>query len=300
MTHTKAKPVQNKTVENKTERLKAIALMAAAVTVFSLLDTLAKYLANTSGLPIMQIVWVRFAGNILVNVLMFGPFLMLAALKTPHRLVHLGRSLFMAATTGLNFIALQYLQLDQTVTIFFIAPLFIAALGGPLLGEWIGWRRFSAIFVGFSGVLFVTRPGFGGIHYAIIFSFGSALSYAFYSLATRYLTRIERPELAQITAPVAGFLIFLPPAIAHWIWPTDLLTWFLLLVLGFIGALGHWLLILAHRSAPAPILAPFAYVSLPSMVMLGFLFFGDLPSWWTLLGASIIILSGSYLLWREK
>lgn len=289
-----------KTTIDRAQRLKAIALMCGAVTVFSVLDTLAKYLANQSGLPVTQIIWVRFTSNIILNLLMFGPLLFVTALKTPYKLVHLARSLCMAATTGLNFLALQYLQLDQTVTVFFIAPLIVAALGGPLLGEWIGWRRFGAILIGFSGVLFITRPGFGGVHYAISYSFGAALTYALYSLSTRYVTRLEAPQLAQIIAPLAGFIIFAAPALSQWIWPANLTIWVLLILMGFIGGFGHWLLVLAHKSAPAPILSPFTYVGLPSMIMLGWLVFDDLPTWWTLAGASIIIFAGGYLLWREK
>ena len=284
----------------KTERLAAIGLMAAAVSIFSILDTTAKYLVGAGGLPIMQIVFVRFAGNIVLNILLFGPALFLAAARTTNRTVHFARSLFMAITTGFNFLALQYLQLDQTITLFFLAPLLVAALGGPLLGEWIGWRRLTAIVIGFSGVLFVTRPGFGGIHQAVIFSFGAALSYALYSLSTRYLTRLEAPQLAQITAPLAGTLLFAAPALTQWQWPASPFTLALLLSLGFIGGFGHWLLVLAHKHAPAPILSPFTYVGLPSMIVLEWLVFNDLPTWWTLLGACIIMASGAYLLWREK
>ncbi len=287
-------------VINRASRRKAIALMCAAVSLFSVLDTLAKYLANSTGLPVTQIIWVRFAGNILLNLLMFGPFLLLAALNTPHKWMHLIRSLLMAATTGLNFLALKYLQLDQTVTMFFIAPLIVAALGGPLLGEWIGWRRFLAILLGFTGVLFITRIGLGGVHSAMIYSLGAALTYALYMISTRYISKLEAPELMQITAPMAGFILFAPLAYAQWIWPQTIMIWVLLLLMGLIGGFGHWLLVLAHRLAPAPILAPFTYVGLPSMTVLGWMVFGDLPSWWTLLGASIIMSSGAYLLWREK
>ncbi len=287
-------------VINRASRRKAIALMCAAVSLFSVLDTLAKYLANSTGLPVTQIIWVRFAGNILLNLLMFGPFLLRAALNTPHKWMHLIRSFLMAATTGLNFLALKYLQLDQTVTMFFIAPLIVAALGGPLLGEWIGWRRFFAILLGFTGVLFITRIGLGGVHSAMIYSLGAALTYALYMISTRYISKLEAPELMQITAPMAGFILFAPLAYAQWIWPQTIMIWVLLLLMGLIGGFGHWLLVLAHRLAPAPILAPFTYVGLPSMTVLGWMVFGDLPSWWTLLGASIIMSSGAYLLWREK
>ncbi|MCP4933160.1 MAG: DMT family transporter [bacterium] len=284
----------------RTNRRKAIALMCVAVNLFGVLDTLAKYLANDTGLPVTQIIWVRFAGNILLNLLMFGPLLLLATRNTPHKWIHFVRSLLMATTTGFNFLALKYLQLDQTVTMFFIAPLIVAALGGPLLGEWIGWRRFLAILLGFTGVLFITRIGFGGVHYAMIYSLGAALTYALYMISTRYISKLEGPELMQITAPLAGFMLFAPLAYAHWIWPPTIMVWVLLMMMGFIGGFGHWLLVLAHRLAPAPILAPFIYIGLPSITLLSWIIFGDLPSWWTLLGASIIVSSGGYLLWRER
>ncbi len=289
-----------KTQDTKAERLKAIALMCAAVSLFSLLDTTAKYLSNNFQLPVMQIIWVRFASNVALNFMMFGPAPFAMAIKTPHKALHLTRSLLMAATTGLNFLALTYLQLDQTITVFFMAPLIVAALGGPLLGEWIGWRRMSAILAGFSGVLFITRAGFGGVQSAMLYSFGAALTYAFYMVSTRYMTRLEPPELMQITAPLFGVVMFAPLAIAQWVWPADLLIWCLLLGMGFIGGFGHWLLVLANRHAPAPILAPFTYVGLPTMIVLGWVVFGDLPHWWTLVGAAIIIASGGYLLWRER
>jgi drug/metabolite transporter (DMT)-like permease len=95
----------------------------------------------------------------------------------PRKLWHqLLRSAALVATTAFNFLALQYLQLDQTATIFFLSPFIVAALAGPTLGEWIGWRRLLAICVGFIGVLFVTRPGFGGIHWAVSISLLAALS----------------------------------------------------------------------------------------------------------------------------
>ena len=291
---------RRQTAISRPNRRRAIALMCAAVSLFSILDMLAKYLANKSGLPVSQIIWVRFIGNILLNLLIFSPLLLLAAVKTAHKRMHIVRSLLMAATTGLNFLALKYLQLDQTVSMFFIAPLIVAALGGPLLNEWIGWRRFLAILLGFSGVLFITRTGFGGVHFAMIYSLGAALTYALYMLSTRYIGKLETPELMQITAPLAGLLLFAPLAINEWIWPENLLMWVMLLSMGLIGGFGHWLLVLAHQEAPAPILAPFTYVGLPSMTLLGWMVFGDLPSWWTLLGASIIISSGGYLLWRER
>jgi drug/metabolite transporter (DMT)-like permease len=169
-----------------------------------------------------------------------------------------------------------------------------------MLNEWVGWRRLLAICVGFSGVLFVTRPGFGGVHWAISLSFLSTFSYAFYSLLTRYLARYDNIRTTLFYTPIAGGVFFTPFAISSWQTPQSAMIWFLLLGVGLLGGLSHWLLILAHERAPAPVLAPFGYVNIIFMIALGYIVFGNVPSWWTLAGAGIIIVSGLYLLIRER
>jgi drug/metabolite transporter (DMT)-like permease len=210
------------------------------------------------------------------------------------------RSLIMIVTTGFNFISLRYLQLDQTVTIFFLAPLLVALLAGPLLHEWVGWHRMVAIIAGFLGVLLVMHPGFGTLHWAMLISLVATLGYALYNLSTRYLAAYDPPEVTQTYTPLAGAIVLMPFALAAWKQPEDLSVWLLLASLGFWGGLGHWLLILAHRIAPASALAPFIYLGLIWMSAAGFLVFGQVPTAWTLSGAAIVILSGLYLFARER
>ena len=127
---------------------------------------------------------------------------------------------------------------------------------------------------------------------ALVATFG----YALYNLATRYLAGFDPPEVTQTYTPLGGVLILAPFALAAWHWPTSALQYALLASLGFWGGLGHWLLILAHRSAPAPVLAPFIYLGLLWMSVAGYLIFGNVPTLWTLSGAAVVILSGLYLL----
>lgn len=281
-------------------RLKAIALMCAAIVLFAILDATAKVLVDTMGLPVMEVVWVRFVAHAVLSLVIFGPLALPRLLKTRKPGHQLVRSGFMLGATAFNFAAIKYLQLDQTITIFFLTPLMVAALAGPLLGEWVGWRRMLAIVAGFLGVVLVTRPGFGGIHWAVIFCFAATLSYALYNVSTRYLAAHDPSEVTQFYSPLLGVVLMAPFALAVWQWPEDLWTWALLLSLGASGGLGHWLLILAHKHAPAPILAPFVYLGLPCMSVLGYLIFGDVPTLWTLSGGAVVILSGLYLLYRER
>src|SRR5690349_4307881 len=107
-------------------------------------------------------------------------------------------------STALNFFALRYLQLDQAIAIIFSTPFLVAALGGPILGEWVRWRRWTAITVGFCGVLLVTRPGFGGIHPAAALSAIGAACYALYSILTRVLSRTDSNETTNFYSNLVG------------------------------------------------------------------------------------------------
>lgn len=278
----------------------AIGLMLCAVVTFTCLDTTAKYLVTTASLPVSEVVWVRFTAHALFTFVLLRGLGRRATLKSKKPGQQALRSLFMFGATALNFLALKYLQLDQTVTIFFLTPLLVAALAGPLLGEWVGWRRLLAILVGFAGVLIVIRPGFGGIHWAASLSFLAMICYALYNISTRYLSRYDPPEVTQLYTPLAGILLMAPLAFLDWQMPSGLTIWLILATLGFWGGLSHWLLILAHRHAPAPVLAPFIYIDLLTNSVMQYFVFGDVPSPWTLAGGAVVITSGLYLLARER
>ena len=128
----------------------------------------------------------------------------------------------------------------------------------------------------------------------------ATLGYALYNLSTRYLAAYDPPEVTQTYTPLAGAIVLMPFALAVWKQPQDLTVWLLLASLGFWGGLGHWLLILAHRIAPASALAPFIYLGLIWMSFAGFVVFGQVPTLWTLSGAAVVILSGLYLFARER
>lgn len=282
------------------DRLKAIGLMCAAVTLFSCLDATAKYLVSHTEMHTAQVVWLRFVGQALLMAAILGPGNLPDLLRTQKLPLQILRSCLMAATTTFNFIAVQYLRLDQTVSIAFLAPLVVAALAGPLLGEWVGWRRMVAICVGFLGILIVVRPGFTDVHWAFGVAFMSMLVYALFMLVTRKLSAFDPPLVTLFYALLVGTIGGAPFALAHWVWPQDVWTWGKLLSLGAFGGMGHYLLILAYRLAPASSVTPFLYFQIISMVTLGYLVFGDVPDKWSLLGSAVVIGAGVYLVHRER
>ena len=251
-------------------------------------------------LPILEVVWARYASHFFISLLVVNPWTMPGLMKTQRPWLQIGRSALLFASTACNFVALRYLQLDQTATISFTTPFIIALLAGPLLGEWIHWRRWLAIIVGFCGVLLVTRPGFGGIHPAAIFSLISMICYALYNIMTRFLAGQDTTGTTAFYTALVGFLAASVPLPAVWVTPTEPLVIVGMIAVGAFGWIGHLFLIVAHRYAPAPVLAPYIYTQLIWYVAGGFLVFGDLPNGFTLAGAAIVTASGLYLLYRER
>lgn len=283
--------------------LPAVGLLVLACTLFTGLDSAAKFLATEKGLPVSQIVWSRFAVQFVglaVLIPAFGIMTLKRLLTTSKLGWQLVRSVLMAATTLFNFLALQYLRLDQTVTIMFLAPLIVALLAGPFLGEWVGWRRLIAIGIGFTGIVVAVRPSLSGIHPAVLYSLLSMLAYALFMLLTRYLATFDAALVTLFYFMFAGTFFAAPIAIHDWVNPPDLWSWFLLAMLGVLGGAGHYLFLHAYRLAPASTISPFLYLQLLTMVSAGWLIFGDVPDVWTLTGAGIVIASGVYLVHRER
>lgn len=286
------------TAETRRQRLIAIALICGAFACFSGLDATAKWLSPRIG--VIETTWVRYVSSFFFVSLALNPWTHPTLAITRRPWLQAIRSTMLLASTMLNFLALQYLQLTQTMTIMFLQPLLVALISGPLLGEWVGPRRLAAIGVGFIGVLLITRPGAGGIHWAAIYSFIGVGAYAGYSLITRSLAGQDSSETTMFYSAAAGVIVLTPIVMVTWNVTPDGWTLLMMALIGFWGALGHWLLILAHRHASAAILSPFLYTQIVWMIALGYLVFGDVPDRWMLAGASIVILSGMYLLHRER
>jgi drug/metabolite transporter (DMT)-like permease len=199
-----------------------------------------------------------------------------------------------AATLILNFIAVMYLQLAQTAAIFFTIPLWVCALSMPLLGEPVGLRRWIAVALGFMGVLVIMRPGTDSFHWAMLLSIGSSFCGAIYNIVTRKVGGRDRAETSLFYVGLIGALAAAVPLPFVWKTPEGL-QWLLVGFLGLAGTAGHFMLIQAHRLAPASVLAPFMYSQIVWMILVGYLFFGDVPDFWTIMGAAIVVASGLFV-----
>jgi drug/metabolite transporter (DMT)-like permease len=280
------------------DRMTGIALMCGALFLFAGNDATGKYLNGF--MPTVQVVWARYMTALILAIIVSNPISRPQVLRTTRPWMQLGRSALLFISTTLNFAALRYLQLDQTMTIMFATPFMVALLGGPILGEWVRWRRWTAIIIGFCGVLLVARPGAGGIHPAALLILVSALCYALYNILTRILSRSDSNETTNLYSNLVGAVLisFVVPFV--WTGQSDPKVIALMCIVGLFSGFGHYLLIMAHRLAPAAVLAPYIYTEIVWMIALGYLVFGDVPNHWTLAGVAVVICSGLYLLYRER
>src|SRR5476649_176963 len=284
--------------QQRRQRLTGIALMCGAVALFACLDTTAKYL-NTQ-MDTMQVVWARYTSAFVLTFFISNPLTHPALLRSARPGLQIVRSLLLLGATLFNFLALRWLQLDEALSIIFTFPFIVAIVSGPMLGEWIGWRRWCAICVGFCGVLLITRPGFGGMHPAALFSLTATVFYGLYAVMTRIVSRVDSNQTSLFYNNAVGALAMLPIIPFVWRTPDNWVIALMLLGTGVLGSLGHFFLISGHKMAPAAVLSPFIYTQLIWVVILGYLVFDHVPNTWTMAGAGIVIASGLYLLYRER
>jgi drug/metabolite transporter (DMT)-like permease len=281
-----------------TRPLKGIFILLGAVVCFACMDASAKWLGRE--VPALQIAGMRYAVSLVVAAFSLRLWRRPELLRARRPVLQWGRAICLIGSTLGCFIAVRTLPLTQLTSINFSAPLLTALLAGPVLGERIGPRRLVAVCVGFAGVLVITRPFGGGLSPAMGFAVIAAVSNAFYFLTTRMISAHDRAETTMLYTSMVGTVIVSPLLLVTWKTPSSWLVWAVLIALGAIGAAGHWLLILAHRYAPASTLAPFFYVQIVGAVLFGLGLFGDTPDRWTIVGGGIVIGSGLYLLYRER
>jgi S-adenosylmethionine uptake transporter len=222
----------------------------------------------------------------------------LAQLRPRHPWLVGLRAVLLAVDTVLVFFAFTRLPLADAYTLLFTAPMLVTALSVPLLGEHVGWRRWSAVVVGFAGVLIVLRPGFAAIDLGHIAALASSLFFALAMMVVRRIGSNESTGGLLVTLLLASLVVSAPALPAVYVTPTagDLA---LMAGIGLAMGLGHLGLIQAFRLAPSAVVAPFQYSQIVWAVFFGLLLFGDRPTRWVLGGSAVIIASGLYILWRE-
>lgn len=281
----------------KQHHMRGILMMIAAFGMFSMLDAAAKTLLPELHPP--TVIFLRYLIGLVLTLGWLALWGDASLFRSLHPRTQFLRGALLLASTAFNFTALQHLQLAQTAAIMFSSPLWVCALSNLVLNERVGPRRWTAVIVGFLGVLVIMWPGGADFHPAMFLSILAALSGALYQLTTRRVGVDDRSETSLFYGTLWGTAWALPATALSFEMPSGW-QWPVLVFAGFCGSFGHYLLIAAHRLAPASLLAPYSYTQILWMLFLGFVLFGHVPDRWTLIGAAIVVASGLYVFHRER
>lgn len=272
-----------------TRPLQGMTLLLCSLFFFAALDANAKHLAQTYPVPFL--VWARYLVHCLLMVVFLGPRhgrRLIATRSLPRQIL---RGLMLVGCTAGGIAALSRMPLAETTAIAFTAPLIVAILAGPWLGEKLSAGRWAAVGLGFVGVLFIARPGgditLSGVGFALV----AATCYAAYQILTRQLAGSESTVTLVFYTALTGTLALTP--FVPWFWatlpPVPPLDATLIAGLGVLGGSGHFLLTRAFRYAPASLLSPFIYVQLIWATLLGALIFGHWPDALSIVGMAIVV-----------
>ncbi|MBC2837538.1 DMT family transporter [Paragemmobacter straminiformis] len=286
---------QNATTQNT--RL-GVWLMIATTIVFAAQDGISRHLGALY--PVQMVVMIRFW--------FFAAFVMVLAARQPggiraaththFPLAQAIRGLLLVLEVCILVVAFVKLGLVESHAVFTCYPLLVAALSGPILGEKVGWRRWSAIMVGFVGVLIILQPGVAVFSPWALLPLLSSLLFAIYGLLTRYVARKDSASVSYFWTgfggaawmTLVGIWFWVPMAASDWIWMGALCC---------TASLGHWLLIRAFAVAEASAIQPFAYLQLVWISGIGLLLFGETLRTNVVIGAALVVAAGLFTLWRQ-
>ena len=280
------------------ERL-GILLMIITTIVFASQDGLSKYLATEYNVYMVVMIryWFFAAFVISMSSRRTGGIKRVAKTKSP--ILQIFRSVILVAEMCITILAFTLLGLAETHAIFASYPLIIAMLSGPILGEYVGWRRWLAISVGFIGILIILNPGNGIFSPYALVPLAGAILFALYGLLTRYVGQYDNSSTSFFWTGVVGSIAMTVIGLNFWD-PVSRSDWSIMLLLSASGVVGHYLLIKCYEVAEASAVQPFAYLQLIWASMIGIIIFEEQITTNVLIGACIIVGAGLFTLWRER
>ena len=277
--------------------MKAITFNLLAWVMLPIMDGFAKYLS--ADLPVLQITWARYFFTVAFTFPVMFFFYRNQLKWSDKPKLQILRGLILLIANICFFYSISVISLAKALTLAFVAPLIVTAFSPIFLGEKVGFRRWSAVVIGFLGSLVVISPGFVEINLASLAALGTGIMYGFYLIITRKLSTSDNPLLTLLLTGVVGAVIITCVMPFVWVKPT-INQWSMMAAIGVFACIGHLFLILSLKYADASKLAPFSYFEIITNIIIGYYFFSDFPDNWTFFGLFIIVLSGIYISRREK
>ena len=269
--------------------LTGIALVVTAMACFATLDTTAKLVS--ASVPLLMGIWFRYCFQALMTTLVVVPRFGVAVLKTQHPRFQILRGLLLLISSFFAFSSLLYLPVADFTAIGSLVPLIITLLAARMLGEQVSKRRWVLVLGGFAGAMLIIRPGGANFIWPMLLPLGAVVTYSWFQLLTSHMVKTENPLTMHLYTGWVGTLV--PSLMLPFVWvnPTQKELGMLLLV-GALGTVGHYLLILAYKRSPASNLTPYLYAQIVFAMLGGWLVFNQVPDSWALAGIALIAACG--------
>jgi drug/metabolite transporter (DMT)-like permease len=273
--------------------------MILTTVIFAAQDGISRHLAGRY--DVLTVVTIRywFAAAFVVVLAAAQPGGLRRVVRSGRPMLQTFRGVLLAVEICVTVLSFVLLGLIGTHAIFAVHPLLIAALAGPVLGEYVGWRRGLAILVGLVGMLIILRPGYQVFSPLALVPFAAALLFALYGLLTRLVAREDSAETSFFYTSVVGAATMTLTVPFFWTPMQGAADWGWMAALCAMAALGHFLLIKAYEVAEAGTIQPFAYFQLVFVTLLALVLFDERPDAWTIAGGALILCAGLYTLIRQ-
>lgn len=273
--------------------------MAVTMLIFAVQDGISQYLAREYNVFFIVMVRYWFFALFVVILCSKQPGGLRKAISTKQPFLQVFRGALLALEVIVMITSFTLLGLIESHAIFSIYPLLVAALSGPVLKEFVGWKRWSAIFIGFIGVMIILKPSNNVFSLEAIIPLVAALMFALYSLLTRYAARRDTSMTSFFWTGIIGAVVMSIVGSGYWIAlkPVD---WAWLGLLCILACLAHYLLIKCYELSEASSLQPFAYLQLLFATIIGLWIFSEKLEVHVIMGALLVVLSGLFAIWRER
>ncbi|MBG6072992.1 MULTISPECIES: DMT family transporter [unclassified Polaromonas] len=275
--------------------LAGIALLVAAVACFAVLDTTTKIISLS--VPVFMAVWFRYAFQAIATTVAMLPSRGWSLLRTAHPKFQCLRGVLLLTTSMFAFFSLKHMPVGEFTAIVMITPLVITLLASLTLGERVSVLRWALVIGGFVGTLIIIRPGGNQFSWAMLLPLGLVISHAWFQILTSRLARTEDPVTMHFYTGWVGTLLASLALPFAW---TSLDSWTLwagLALMGLMGTVGHYMMILAYARAPVSTLTPFLYAQIGFAMLGGWLAFSHVPDDLSLLGMGMIAVCGATGAW---
>jgi drug/metabolite transporter (DMT)-like permease len=275
--------------------LTGIALQVAAMACFALLDTTTKFIS--ASVPVLMALWFRYAFQAVATTVAVLPSRGRSLLRTAHPRFQCLRGVLLLTSSMLAFFSLKYMPVGEFTAIVMISPLIITLLASLTLGERVSVLRWALVVGGFMGTLIIIRPGDDTFDWTMLLPLALVACHAWFQILTSRLARTEDPVTMHFYTGWVGTLIASLALPFAWTWLDSWTLWAGLMLMGVMGTVGHFMMILAYGRAPASTLTPFLYTQIGFAMIGGWLAFSHVPDRWSIFGIALIAVCGAAGAW---